>query len=77
AYPIGYNDKEALNRLLHAIPDLTTEEFRENVEGCQNAALRDGKFANKIVTHHGNLAAFCSNWSGIVAYSQTYQEPKK
>lgn len=77
AYPLGDNDRAALNRLLIAIPDITTEEFRDNIEGCQRAATHEGKFANKILTHTGNLAAFCSNWSGIVAYSQTYQESKK
>ena len=77
AYPLGDNDRAALIRLLRAIPDLTTEEFRDNIEGCQRAAVNEGKFANKILTHTGNLAAFCSNWSGIVASSQTYQESKK
>lgn len=76
AYPLGDNDMESLSSLLSALPDLTAETWREALEWCQDTAQKEGRYAPKIIST-GNLAAFCSNWSGIVAYSQTYQEPKK
>lgn len=68
-------DGKALSSLLKDLPDLTAETWQEALEWCQRIAAIP--YSRAIVGHTGNLAAFCSNWSSIVAYSQTYQEPKK
>jgi len=75
AYPLGDSDRSSLIGLLRALPDLTSVTWREAIEWCQDVAKKEGRFALKIIAT-GNLSAFCSNWSAIVAYSQTYQEPK-
>lgn len=71
----GGKDAKSLSGLLRSRPDLDAETWREAIEWCQHIALKP--FTRSVVGHTGNLAAFCSNWSGIVAYSQTYQESKK
>ena len=71
----GGKDAKALSSLLNALPDLSAETWRDALEWCQRIAAKP--FTRSIVGHTGNLAAFCSNWSGIVAYSQTYQESNK
>lgn len=70
----GAKDGKSLSRLLKALPDLTAETWQEGIKWCQEIAAKP--YSRAIVGHTGNLSAFCSNWSGIVAYSQTYQETK-
>lgn len=70
----GAKDGKSLSRLLKALPDLTAETWQEGIKWCQEIAAKP--YSRSIVGHTGNLSAFCSNWSGIVAYSQTYQETK-
>lgn len=70
----GGKDAKSLSALLRARPDLSSETWREALEWCQETAAKP--FTRSIVGHTGNLAAFCSNWSGIVAYAQTYTEKK-
>ena len=70
----GAKDGTSLSRLLKALPDLTAQTWREALEWCQEIAAKP--YSRAVVGHTGNLSAFCSNWSAIVAYSQTYQEPK-
>ena len=70
----GGKDAKSLSGLLRALPDLDAETWRDALEWCQRIAAKP--FTRSIVGHTGNLAAFCSNWSGIVAYTQTYTEKK-
>jgi ATP-dependent exoDNAse (exonuclease V) beta subunit len=70
----GAKDGTSLSRLLKALPDLSPETWKEALEWCQEISTKP--FSRAVVGHTGNLSAFCSNWSAIVAYSKTYQESK-
>lgn len=70
----GAKDGKSLSRLLKALPDLSPETWKEALEWCQEISTKP--FSRAVVGHTGNLSAFCSNWSAIVAYSKTYQESK-
>lgn len=70
----GAKDGASLSRLLKTLPDLTADTWQEGIEWCQEISAKP--YSRAVVGHTGNLSAFCSNWSAIVAYSQTYQETK-
>ncbi len=76
AYPDQDGDLPALNRLLHSLPDLTAEAWREGIQWCWKVAAND-PYANPCVRQTGSLAAFCCAWSRIVAYNSTYTPPRR
>ena len=73
----GGKDGIQLSKLLKSLPEseLDAKLWREALEWCQDTAQKEGRYAPKIIAT-GNLAAFCSNWSSIVAYNHNYIEKK-
>lgn len=75
-YPTRDDDHSALQRLLHSLPDLTLEAWRDGIQWSWKTARQD-QFAAACVRQTGSLAAFCTAWSRLVAYHATYQQPRR
>lgn len=72
---LGPKDFSQLSKLLKTFPVLQEDEWQAAIDWCYQTARAD-QYAKGVVHNTGNLAAFCTSWSSLVAYHQIYQ-PKK
>jgi len=72
----GGKDGQQLQTLLKTLKDLTADAWREGIRWSWQVA-REDQFANNCVRQTGSLAAFCTVWSRLVAYHETYQQPRR
>lgn len=72
---LGPKDFAQLSKLLKTFPELQEDEWSGAIDWCYQTARAD-QYAKGVVHNTGNLAAFCTSWSSLVAYHQIYQ-PKK
>ncbi len=68
-------DYAQLHKLLKTFPDLTEDEWKAAIDWCYEVRQSD-RFARGPVHNISNLAAFCANWSSLVAYHQIYKPSK-
>lgn len=71
----GPKDYAQLHKLLKAFPELEQDEWKGAIDWCYHVARTDA-YVKGIVHNISNLAAFCSNWSSLVAYHQIYKSHK-
>ena len=64
-----------MSRFLKAHPEIEMEEWQAAIDWCYQVRHED-RFARGPVHNISNLAAFCANWSSLVAYHQIYKPSK-
>lgn len=72
---LGSKDFKQLSSFLKTFPDITIEEWQAAINWCYEVRQSD-RYARGPVHNVSNLAAFCVNWSSLVAYHQIYRPSK-
>lgn len=72
---LGAKDFKQLSTFLKAFPDIQAEEWQAAIDWCHQIRRSD-QYAKGVVHNISNLAAFCANWSSLVAYHQIYKPSK-